>query len=617
MNTIYLTGSQFGDFINKKYYNIKDSSFKIGTTKLFAISYNSDSKTNKDVLFFSDINEITIPDKDVIPHLNTHYGIPNGLIKYVQSDKVKYNNIKFDSVSTPVDELYLGIRRALLYATVWTMKKIDSDDVKESIELLLSEKTRDFIYKFSEKIIIGKQYPERKPEVKSLDDQQYDYQFIAMGVFLTNYFFPDLDKMEGIHRDWLLDNCNCGDLMNAPDKFVGFEAIIAGYLIALKASNRGITDIDFVIEKSEKVKVQNRMDKFLMIYAALYFIGLFESKSDRYFFVASASELFKELENIAWLLANGNDFDNKLDNAFEKVKGAIAEPKRNARDYYITKNPAIKHRTFLEYENSLSSLDEDKVYMIYPEQAVGFLEKSGKLNVVRDFFEDKTIVTNDEDIFNLFTDNSIDIAHIRRGVASLPRTILLKNKIVSENRKIQRFIQRYFKRDTEVLSMPLDSDFSTLVLMVEDFKFDKFENNVLERINTDAEIENVVVFNFANRESSQKNKKYKKLKVGSTQLDWINNVTIEKSTGNSGLQSKVETFFKNKNVKIITKYDDSEQWEMVLLGIGALRDVDFNDAQILDFRKMRNNDAYETVARCFRDIIVFDKNQRYMFMNLS
>lgn len=99
---------------------------------------------------------------------------------------------------------------------------------------------------------------------------------------------------------------------------------------------------------------------------------------------------------------------------------------------------------------------------------------------------------------------------------------------------------------------------------------------------------------------------------------WIDTDEDVGNDGNALLQSELETLFPEKKCRVITKEEKDSKWEMVLLGIGVLKDCSFEESLWLDMRR-RSADklSYEIILRSFHDVIVYDKDQKYMFMNLN
>lgn len=622
MKTIYLTKNDFESFITKKQIAIKKSLFNEAKTKGFSVDLKQDKKITKTPIFISDVKLIKVPNEGLIPQYVSLYGLPYGLfdsstsIEGIKNNKLKMSSIK-DIVYTETERKFVFYRRALLFANAWMLKEYDAQKVKEAIDYIISEKVFDLVDKWVEATIESGKYIETRPHDAHLDDEIYDYQFFGMGTFLRSYFFPDMSKMPLEYSDWLVQKCNKAIVTDAPDKFVGLEPLIAGYLIALKASNMRVADLSFVVNKATKFNFSEQADIFSMIYVSMFFIGLFESKADSYFYASGASSLFETIDLAAWSLANKTSKGIDFSNAFDDFVFAQLNPIENAAKYYSLKNPSIVGKDFVLFSSEIDELDLEKVYTLMPKDVEDFIYKSKKIEFLSEYMSNKLFITRDREKFESLRYSNIKIALLYNGLIKLSDSVFpYKYDLITDSELIKRWVACYFNKNIELVDNLKNSDETNLVLITDNFQISSLAVYQLKSsLNTNV-IENITVFNFfENKNEEAKIRKQQDLfDFRDKSKKYQNYVNVR---DNSTLQNELEKIFPDKRCHVISKEYRDTPWEMVLLGIGGMRNYDFNNSIIYDLREDNDDkQAYEIVLRCFRDLIVYDKEQRYMFMNL-
>ena len=84
------------------------------------------------------------------------------------------------------------------------------------------------------------------------------------------------------------------------------------------------------------------------------------------------------------------------------------------------------------------------------------------------------------------------------------------------------------------------------------------------------------------------------------------------------LQRKMESQFPSSRITIISHDDQQSIWESVTFGEKILEHYDFADISILEFRSAKGQkEPASFILRMIRDVIVYDDQMKYMFMNLN
>ncbi len=630
METIYLNSDEFESFIEKKYVLIQSAHKKPAAKKLYSIAVRQLIPFGKSSLvLLSIVESIQIPDANRIPQLKTLYGIPAGLICVDQKEMPKKTASPQPIPITEDDLLFRAFRRALIFAHVWGIKGLEIDAVKIGIQPLLEPKNLPLLKQWVNDLVFHGKYPEIKKQNASIDDTVFDKQFIGLGKFLKNQFFANDEAMDNEHREWLFA-LREAKLEGTPTKFEGLEPLLVGYLIALKASNENKKNLAFIIEKTNKFQFNDTAQKYACIISALFFVGVFESKADQYFMTASAAGLYASIERFAFSLVYQSAESNYFDNDYAAIRDAILDPLPNCVEYYKLKNPAIQHAEFFEFGNETDDVYPAKVPILSPHQAVEFLEQQQSLYPLMDQYQEKLCVTTDMDFYETLQKNKMSAVLYEKGGYLIGQFAIKANAgILATSPALQRAISLFIKPKQAVQYENFAGIAKHWLLVLNEYQLGKFEKYLIKRAFLANKPMSITVFNTATKkvemisdtlfEKTNKGKwkgstgKYSNYSKHSA----IETKGTEFNNSNAGLQNEMEQLCPGVTCRIITKYHTDKPWEMVQLGIGALQNVDFKDCSMLDLRidKM-DKDIYEYILRCFRDVIVYDENQRYMFMNL-
>jgi len=617
MKTIYLTKEEFDNFINKKYLLISKTDSGKTVKKDFAFELKANYQSGNPV-FLSNINKIYLPDKQMLPLLKTLYGIPAGLLDIHSFKAKKSNKVSSAPVELSFEDIkFTALRRGLLFAHVWSIKSFDMESVRIGMKYLLSADKLTLIKSWLNEIAKAGKFPEFKTNKVNIDSTLYDFQFMAMGVFLREYFFPDSKIMPDADRNWLLHHLNHADLSGVTENFKGYECILAGYLIALKASNINKCNIEFVLEKATKFNVDDKISYYGIIFSALFFIGLFESKANLYYFAASSENLFESIEKFSYELIHHEVFAPDFDLCYDEISNAILHPVPNAIRYYHLKNPLIKEmETLTLTEDFTDDNISGKVIVVKPEQSQQLINRYGNTFELMGRFNRNLTVTSDTHLYNLLLQRGMSVVlRNKSGLIEGKMRLTGKENVLVDSPSLRRWVKHFFPK-VKLAEQPDEAHILPhWIIISENYQISETDKFLIQKLQYKPQT--VTVFNFANQPviTVPETKKIYNKKKGVLESF----LEREKDNGsNPILQSQLEKLFPECHVNVITKISSESPWEMVLLGIGALQEMSFNNCTFIDTRLYQSDyNAFEIILRCFNDVIVLDKDQRYLFMNLN
>ncbi len=605
----------------------------------YSIETDEVLSANKSVIvLFSSITRIVIPDAARLPQLRTLYGIPAGLLS-VEAQKVKKQDKSMPIDLTPDDLFFRFLRRGMLYELVWSLKHSEASRAKCIFRRLFMQEGNcpdPFLLKWVKSLLEYNKFPEEKPQQITLDQTRFDFQFIWLGKFLATTLFPDTNKMDESHRTWFMD-IKKGNYADAPELFKKHQTFIIGYLIATRVYNEGKTNYENIFRYIHAYKFPNAEITEEVYGAALFFIGLFESKADLYYLAAASHILFSFVEKYAFSLAFNRSVDDQLESAFQPIEEAFVSPHANCFAYYSLKNPAIAGRTWYLWNNGEDHTPgyPEQLAIIRPDESVRFLRKTGLVFNLSDQLSKSLHVTDSNDQYQSLRRRGIHVALRERGgvISSTLVHFDMKQSVVTWTNELKRWLWRYLKIDSLTIKELLPANQKNWVLLTRNFQLDDLAAYWLSHLARKQNPENIFVFNFVGHHSYNSNGYVSEGRFRQESIPFETSGTGEgKSTqkrkgksepvgatmfNSASLQAQIGQAFPKSKCSIISKQDGEAPWEMIHLGIGAMREIDLKDCTIMDFRTDHSDTSvYEYVLRCFRDVIVYDSGQRYMFMNL-
>lgn len=629
MNTIYISEKEFHIFLHQHYLIITKKHFEVSKSKTVHVKVKTFFDFEKSsVMFLSVIESISLSNEIFAPQLRVLYGIPSGLLHFRQ-ESLKTVKLSSDIQLSESDKLFIFLRRALLFMQVWTIKNMDTSDVEENLTKLF---TTESVNHFAILIDIVKttatlnDFPEIRPKNLSLDDSAFDYQINWFGRTLCKYLLNG-ERMKDDVRNWFL-NCISNQIIPIPEVFVGYESLITGYILALKAYNKGKNDVEYILQLLDKTTYVNQPLKMEILSVALFFIGLLENKADRYFMTSGAGELFYSLEKIAFLIGK----QIKIKDSFIKIEGyepirhAMLHAVDNCVQYYKIKNPSIAGKEFYEYKTT-HEYCIDKITVIEPGDVVQFFRNHRVVYNFSKILEKKLLVTQDRLFYQLLsklTNNVLHVDETNKLNGSISE-FELSSKLYTDSKLLMRFFKKKSMEFNEIDSMFADFK-NEWILITGDYKIREEQKKLLIRAASVSVPQKVYLFNFAESKINRYNDLFGKEAIDNRGTSKIKKKLSDISRSedevalkynNSTLQAEVKSLFPQSDVRIVSKDSLDTPWEMVNLGIGLLQDTKLPNCTIIETRSNGYQpENYITIARCFSDIIIYDEKQRYMFLNL-
>lgn len=507
MTKIHINRNDFESFIIKKHFLIKKTSLNPAKNKPFILNLKKVNKKTGDPIFISEIDSIETGNLSIIPQLISLYGLPAGLFAAEKNSPAENHNYQLpkDIGYSHKEKRFLYYRRAFLFAHVWFIKSFDALKTADALDYILSDTILPLVDIFVDTIINKNKFPEVRPEKLYLDDTIYDFQFKAMGSLLRSYFFPDKEKMDKMYSDWLIEKCNRAVATDAPEMFKGYEPLISGYLVALKASNEGQQNSEYVIQKVQKFSFDSSAGNYNMIFCSLFFIGLLETKADNYYYASAASDLFKKIENAAWNIAIKVKPEVEFSDALKEIDSAMFNPIENIIEYYKMKNPAIREKEFKEYNISSKSIDLKNVYLLTSEEVDFFIKSSNRLLHLSDEFVNNIVVTKDERLFYLLQKRGIESILLNLPhIISYNNRFSLKKQILTDDKPVQRWLRKSFSIQAELIGETKKREAKNLIFIMDKFHLDEYDKLMIKNNVDITRAETVTVFVFFTKPKGKK-----------------------------------------------------------------------------------------------------------------
>lgn len=578
----------------------------------------------KEALLFSFVEKIGLNDAALRLQLNTLYGIPEGLFADVVGKEVENLGGQLDDAQWAVcDRIYLSLRRALLFMSVWIVKDYE-EPILEGMQQKWFNRNmashQPLLLELIRQLSLENDFPQQIPVHPSLESNQYHFQFNWLGLFLGKMLFNGKKMDEGC-RNWLI---NLFDTPGAPvpAAFEPYGTVIKGYLLALAFSRQG----EFKRLDMGKVALgmaNGTKDGLEVVAMAYFFQGFFERKADRYYMTAGARKLMVWIERFAFGIAFGKEMPEGDFDALDAMRRAQLDKIDNCVSFYCSKNPAISNRPYYEFEKEPETDPLGKVVVLQPQDCKRFMALhqpmvSGE-RLVRDFLH----ITREAKVFENLQKWGADVLRIdtvkKKFSASALDVDLEKKMLFWDNVDLP---VSWFAGERQTFESYVGCEPKRFCLvMVNDYKLENIFGSVLKHYLKRVKPEQLLVLNFTRGEVSYlemvadtggvKKRSAKKARSGTK----AGGSALTPKT-NGELQFYFENYFPGQQVRVITKQAGDECWEMVGLAIGALKRVDFSQVKIFDFRVRQDFEAEPLLMRFFRDAIVYDSKQRYFFLNL-
>jgi hypothetical protein len=616
MKTLFFTYTELQAFLLYRYKKIDKNNFKKTKTRCIQVDVSTLVDIDgEQVLFISNIDGFVLPNDDVFPQLRTLYGIPAGLLK---SNAI---NHKLESIITPTtysetDRLFLGLRRAMLYCLTWGIKRFSADVTETFFNKTLKNlppNTSLLLFEIIASITQESNIPETKPDRVSINDTKFDYQRIWLGKAVGRHLLGG-ERMNDEQRLWFV---NVLDSKQALDQnpFGDTSALLIAYQLTMKLYNEDTLSFERLLYLLNKTVYKNASDKNTIILFALLLQGLLQKQADNYFPVAGASSLFSSLESTAFMIALSKTFSLLNVTGFNEISTALTQPHDNCVNYYKTKNPSIKPLSWWVYGTEEIGHYPEQVPVIQPQKATEFLMEYDKVFSFDVFYSNTLLITDDIDFYTtlqkdatnyLFFDGRILFGQQKQWHTS--------SMLLTDSEKVtQGFTLNSVTPVLRTSLLPINEP--SWVLITADYTLPSTIEALLKRTQKP---EQLFVFNFESHEQLNESLFNDKELGFGKKTTGVNNKQAEKTAPTKGqFQAYLERIFPDVPVRIVNKPALATPWEMVNIGINMLQKTPLSQCKIIETRKTGvQKEHYVTILRSFSDIIVYDSEQRYMFMNL-
>lgn len=609
MKTIKTNISRLTELIGNGYSEKKNIELKKGDCEIVFEDYWNIN--GKEILLYSTIRQITLPDMSFYPQLKSLYGVPAGVL-VTKSTNITSGKEKMGR-KTNRDVRHIMLRRALLYATVWYIKSLpDFTDeylyvVRDAVSSILSHRN-GFTFALINELLTVSYFPEEQPKKISLSNTHYEFACLWLAKRIGAFFFQG-NKMPDECREWFITLRDHHESLpsNAPIEFQEDSLSIMAYVVTQKAITEGALSVDNLTRISSSFS--KGYDQQRIVFLSLLFWGLYHSAADRYYYANKANGTMNILEKAAYLLSTDSEMDltTEWESAFQTLRNI--DPKDNCVSYYQTKFPSLRGRSWYDFTNESRPKADDELVLLPPDLTSDFLQTSHK-------------------VFDIETKTSSSIFLINESFASDFEKYKFSYICKKANGKHDVVLRNYSpKKKLEVVTM---SDLATVrsifpfaeqvcpivnpkskvwILQISENKgFNSFVQSLLTQTYTDAKPELIMM--VYHRDTSP-NEGMELFSDG--QNSHPNNdgqIAI--------LQRKMESLFPSSRITIISHDDQQSIWESVTMGEKILERYDLADISILEFRsKKGQTEPASFVLRMIRDVLVYDDQMKYMFMNLN
>lgn len=622
--TIYISDNEFRDFLQLHYLTVSAKHFKTGKNKNITIELNQlYQQDKKSYLFLSAITNISMPDDSFFPQLRVLYGIPAGILTHrnetIKNKKTFAKEIKVSSE----DKLYVFVRRAMLFMQVWSIKNMDASLVKKNVlQLFDNDEKRSLFIEMLQAIATINDYPQTKPAQTNIDDQLYDYQIIWLGKAIGTKLLNG-NRMSEDERLWFI-SLSENKQAPVPASLSSCETLIAGYTLALKAYNKGHNDVNYILELLNQSIYHNNALRMDIFSAALFFLGLTENKADIYYMTAAAKALFYATEITAFKFAHEPGVAVRDIEGYDEISEAILQPIANCTQYYKTKNPGICHKESYQYTGGENAYPA-KLPILKPYQVVPFLKEHKLAIGYYKALDENVFITDNFSLYKSLQNKVGNLLYFSQDnkLQGNLSGMFMDTPIITDSTAVHNFLTNRRIPVTKTNNL-FQVDKDEWVVITGNYELNMLQKQLLTMTALAKTPKKIYVFNFYEPKHESAitelfDSSYYKMQ-GKNKKDKMSkkiNTTTEPEKNNGTLQQEMQLLFPNTKVNVLSSPTNEGAWEMVNLGIGLLQQTQLENCILIETREKGNTaDNYINIVRCFSDVIVYDDNQRYMFMNL-
>lgn len=635
MKTIYLSLDDFNSFLASYYFVVLPKHLNPKSNNHVHIECSDLAVLNKkSILFLSKVKSISLPDAKFIPQLRTLYGLPSGLLTSRNENiifKSRKNKLKLKEHSSE-DLIYQTFRRALLYMQVWSIKEMDISIAEEKFRqiILSSDKIKNVLLTeiVSNVAKVGG-YPQFKPNSMSIDDSVLDYQLFWLGKLISTVLLNG-EKMDAKCREWFLE-CDVAQPETTCEFLKPYNSFIIGYVIALKVHNKGKNDIQTLLSQIDKGTYINHPLKLDILSYSLFFIGLIENKADKYYMTTVALGLFELIEKASYDFAFNSKFilEEEIQKSFTSIKETFLNPIENCVNFYKIKNPDLINPLYYRFVEENGKYP-DATPVVQPERVVEFLRHQKMVNSINLLLSDKLLIISNRKLYDSLLFSSYKVLfydEVSDQIEFNKFAINFKTEIYTDSEKLINSENKFFSKLQKIDElMPVTKN--EWLLIAGDYKINPAVIEMLRSISLKNYPTRIYVFNFVKPkvtniqtelfdDNIQLKNNSKNNKKNNNKFSNSNTNETQPQLNNASLQSELVNVFPFAKVNIVSTIQYESPWEMVNLGIGLLQHTKLCNTTIFETRTQDFNTVdYITIARCFSDIIIYDVNQKYLFLNL-
>jgi hypothetical protein len=350
----------------------------------------------REIVFLSQFKQAEIKSDNEKNTFYCNYNIPECFLKS-EKNVTNFQRDIFDEEKNEFNnnKQFLFIRRALINSFIASFNGDEIDLDNWFLFINSKEKLSFLIEIILPEIVEQKDFPQVEMTAKFSKKTKTELQFFHFGRILGRVYFKENDdKMDDIHRDWLMNLNPEKDVYigNIPEKFKEDIAIIIAYVLTLKFSiYTSEINIDYAkeilknIDKGVIFEIKNEI-----LFYIFFWTGLLNPEFDNYFHTNTSAKIICYIDKKSYQFTNKTTTlisaiftDDEIKKYKQLKKKNITEKSKVFKDYCKMLYGDIHHET----EKQI--MEEIKSNNIYFESNNPFSKE-----VLIVFFENESLISS-------------------------------------------------------------------------------------------------------------------------------------------------------------------------------------------------------------------------------
>ena len=479
---ILLSHTEIKELVSNKYLCKQsfDTKTRIKTKSNIKLRENKIFETSESIqiVFLSQVEQITINSYKEKTILETHFSVPVGLLSVVEQNKKSLFENKNDDYLT--DNAFLVFRASLIHSFL-QIYEADIKTLEKWFSFIKNNEKSELFITIIKTISQNGEVPKVPLSAKFAKATKEELQFIWFGQNLGKFYFADNNnKLDDTHRKWLhdLNPTKNYTIENLPNNFLKDREFIISYLLFIKFKRDNIEFSYPIIENmvTEIIKIQD-IDFTNIIFWLFIFDGTNKHKYNYYFSSSFSAQILLNFEIIAYKCLNNKEIETKLLFDIAKLK-ELKDRKpittttncfKSFAENYVFDSDKLRHITRYEdiqnqKENALIELQ--KINLIEKQQLIyitdnkntwsnnlSILQICKKIENVLIIFKLEKQIDQDSNLSTEIGKNQL-IKDLKRRYNGISFKVILKDNSDKDDREIKNNIKAFvnqFENKSELL----------------------------------------------------------------------------------------------------------------------------------------------------------------------